>query len=118
MPVDLVGHLERLVRRVEEQEFPGAAEKMANVLEDGARFAMGGDLTFSGGGGTIQIDGKAERGRVVVTVGGAYALADRGRHQGAGARGGNWQGFGITARSGRQALQAGVDAARDEVDWG
>lgn len=118
MPVDLVGHLDRLARRVEEQEFRGAAARMADVLSEGARAAMGGDLTFSGGGGTVVIDGKAERGRVVVEVGGAYGLANKGRHQGPGARGGNWGGFGITARYGRQALRAGVDGVVDEVDWG
>ncbi len=118
MAVNLVRHLDRLTRRVENQEFRGAAERMEDVLSNGARAAMGGDLTFSGGGGTVVIKGDARRGRVVVEVGGAYGLANTGRHQAPGARGGSWGGFGITARYGRRALRAGVDGVVDEVDWG
>jgi hypothetical protein len=135
MPVDLAGHLERLTRRVEDQQFPRAAERMAETLSDGARSAMGGDLTFSGGAGTVRIEGEAERGRVVVTVSGAYALADKGRRSAVSAKatgrglrtpfgprrsvkGSTWGGFGITSRYGRQALRAGVDGVVDEVEWG
>lgn len=118
MAIDLVGHFDKLVRGVEEQQFHGAADRMSGILENGARSAMGGDLTFSGGGGTVAINGKAERGRVVVEVNGTYALANTGRHQSPGARGGSWGGFGITASHGKEALRAGVAGVVDEVDWG
>lgn len=135
MPVDLTGHLDRLVQRVENQVHVEAADVMAESLRRGAASAMGGDLTFSGGAGTARVTGKAERGRVVVEVGGAYALADKGRRspvparaRGRGLRtpfgprkavkGSTWSGFGITARHGREALRAGVDGVRRAVDWG
>lgn len=135
MAIDLTGHLDRLTRRVENQTFSRAAERMADTLSSGAQSAMGGDLTFSGGAGTIRVNGKAERGRVVVEVGGAYALADQGRRRVVPAtasrralrtpygprksvRGSTWSGFGITQRYGRDALRAGADGVRDEVDWG
>ena len=118
MPVDLVGHLERLTRRVEEQQFLGAAGQMADTLSAGASSAMGGDLTFSGGGGTVEITPAARNGAAIVQVNATYALANTGRHQAAGARGGSWDGFGITAQHGREALRAGVDGVMSEVNWG
>lgn len=118
MAIDLVGHLDKLVRGVEEQQFHGAAERMSEALSNGARSAMGGDLSFSGGGGTVVVNGKAERGRVAVEVNATYALANTGRHQAPGARGGSWGGFGITSKYGREALRAGVVGVVDEVDWG
>lgn len=135
MPVDLTRHLDRLVQRVETQVHTEAADAMADTLQRGAQRAMGGDLTFSGGGGTVRIKGDAEQGRAVVKVAGAYALADKGRRRrveavarGAGlstpwgprksVRGSTWRGFGITDRFGREALRDGVDAVVDSVDWG
>lgn len=109
---------------------------MAETLRNGASTSMGGDLTFSGGAGTVTINGLAERGRSVVTVGGSYGLADKGRRRNVGTitargralrtpwdprrsvRGSTWGGFGITATHGRRALSIGVDAVITEVDWG
>jgi hypothetical protein len=136
MPVDLTGHLDRLVRRVETQVHTEAGAEMADTLQRGAQSAMGGDLTFSGGGGTVRIEGDADVGRAVVKVAGAYGLADKGRRRqveavaGRGSalrtpwgprrsvRGSTWRGFGLTDRYGRDALRAGIDAVVDNVDWG
>jgi hypothetical protein len=136
MPVDLTGHLNRLVQRVETQVHVEAGDAMADTLQRGAQSAMGGDLTFSGGGGTVRITGDAVVGRAVVNVAGAYGLADKGRRRAVPAtagrgsalrtpwgprrsvRGSTWRGFGLTDRYGREALQVGVDAVVDNVDWG
>lgn len=135
MPVDLTGHLDKLVRRVDQQVHTAAADAMAEAFRDSTARAMGGDLSFSGGAGTVRIDGDAHRGRVVVTVGGAFRLADQGRRRVVPAtakgralrtpygprrsvKGSTWRGFGITQRYGREALRAGMKAVVDDVKWG
>lgn len=136
MSVDLTRRLDRLVRRVENQVHTAAADAMAEAFRDGVARKLGGDLTFSGGAGTVRVKGEAERGRITVNVGGAYGLADQGRRRAVQARAGKgralatpfgprrsvrgsvWRGFGITRQYGRRAIGAGVDALMDDVDWG
>lgn len=95
-----------------------AAGAMADLLRNATTGYLGGDLTFSGGGGTATITPVSQAGRSVVKVGGAYSLANSGRHQPAGARGGSWGGFSITETHSAAAFTAGRAAFMNGIEWG
>lgn len=136
MAIDLTGHLDRLVQRVQEQSFPHAAEQMAEELRNAARSELGGDLTLSGGGGTVVIDGESTRGRLVVKVGGAYRLVNDGRRRVVAASaplghalntpwgprqsvsGSTTRGKRITESARSHVFRAGRDGVMEEVKWG
>lgn len=136
MPSDLTGHLDRLVQRVEAQVFTHAAEAMAEQLRQVAADAIGGDLTLSGGGGTVIIDGEARHGQLVVTVGGAYRLVNDGRRSVVPAvaapgsalstpwgprrsvRGSRTAGKHVTENGASRVFRAGRDGVAAEVLWG
>lgn len=120
MAIDLVALAKAKADEVAADVEPAtaAATAMADKLRDATSGYLGGNLSFSGGAGSVTITPVSESGRAVVTTNGTYALANTGRHQAPGARGGSWGGFGITASHSAEAFAAGRDAFLANADWG
>lgn len=111
-----------------------AADAMGEALLDVAARALGGDVTMSGTGRAVTVEPQSTDGVATVRAGGAYGLADAGRHRERratrrGRRGGlatpwgprasvagsTWAGLRIGDRAGRDVYDAGRQAIRDAV---
>lgn len=140
----LTRHVEVIGRAITSDAVARAACDAMNesMLHATARY-LGADLTLRGfRGAPVAFRQEATHSRArLVLAGGTYALADKGRHRGAGrirskqrkrkgeraepirtpwgprvsAKRSKWRGFDITDRHGSEALKAGTDAVIDAV---
>lgn len=120
MDIDLVGLVKAKADAVAADVVPSnaAAIAMADSLLNATNRYLGGNSTFSGGAGTVTVSPSSDAGRAVVKTNEVYALANTGRHQAAGVRGGSWRGFGITASHAADAFVAGRETFLVTADWG
>jgi hypothetical protein len=110
-----------------------AATAMADTLRDVAAGYLGGDLAMSGTGRAVTITARASEGQATIEMGGAWGLADGGRHRAvravarrrsairtpwgprAAVRGSTWAGFDLTDRAKTDVFEAGKTAWREAV---